>query len=443
MNNQTIYHVWLQQALGYGSDRILPIKQKYTFIEDFYRAPLKEKLGCTGFTQKQRKALAELSLDGAKEIVMQCKASGIDIISIGDALYPESLVNIQNPPAVLYVRGNAEALSAEVAIAIVGTRSATPYGRQTAAEFGYNLAASGVTIVSGGALGIDSCAHKGALRAGGINVCVLGCGLDYKYLQENSDMRRCIAVKGALASEYPPNYPPSRYTFPMRNRIISGLAKGVLVVEAGERSGSLITVDYALEQNRDVFAIPGSIASSVSQGTNKLIKMGAKPVTEAYDILEEYSYLLKGQSDKRTPFKNAAHDTFNFLSEEQYKPGNTAIRADKDESKSGAAPRNRSDGAVCKTDKVNNVEKEKEEKKCEEQAESRILTQDELASLSENARKILRVYKKEEKKLHIDTIVEKTSLSVGEIHAAVTELEMADLITSLAGRIYEINVDAE
>lgn len=210
---------------------------------------------------------------------------GADMITLRDGRYPETLRNIPDPPVVLYCRGRLERDA--VCIAIVGSRRATRYGLDMAGRLSGELARRGVTIVSGMARGIDSKAHRGALEAGGKTVAVLGCGIDIVYPEENLELMKKICQSGAVISEYLPGTPPIAFNFPARNRIISGLSQGVAIVEANERSGSLITADFALEQGRDVYAVPGNIDSANSLGANRLIKDGAKMVTNAGDILEE------------------------------------------------------------------------------------------------------------------------------------------------------------
>ncbi len=209
-------------------------------------------------------------------------------IKITDKNYPESLKHIQNPPKKLFVRG--EILPEDKnAIAIVGARKHTSYGKQVAYDFAYALAKSGVTIVSGLALGIDSEAHKGALDAGGRTLAVLGSGIDDNsiYPYSHKSLAERVIKNGALISEYENGTPALPHQFPQRNRIVSGLSIGVLVVEAKEKSGSLITARLALEQGKDIFAVPGPIFSKMSEGTNRLIQQGAKLVLTPNDILEE------------------------------------------------------------------------------------------------------------------------------------------------------------
>jgi DNA processing protein len=212
---------------------------------------------------------------------------GQHIITLGDTDYPASLLEIADPPTVLYVRGNP-ALLARRGLAIVGSRNATPQGMQTAEAFARTLAGKGLAIVSGLALGIDAAAHRGALAAGGDTVAVIGTGADRLYPARNRELALAVAEHGAIVSEFPLGTPAIAANFPRRNRIISGLARGVLVVEAAPESGSLITARLAGEQGREVFAIPGSIHSPVARGCHKLIKQGAKLVETAADILEEF-----------------------------------------------------------------------------------------------------------------------------------------------------------
>lgn len=424
MNNQTIYWLWIQQAIGYSSNRISQILERYTFAEDFYRASFEDKLACGYFGRGDLSALKNLSLDKASAVIKRCEQCNIDVVTIGDINYPERLKNISDPPAALFVRGNTSVLSDDLSVAMVGTRSASPYGRKNAFDFAYNLARNGVTVVSGGALGIDTCSHRGALQAGGKTVCVLGCGLEYNYLRDNEPMRKEIAKYGAVVSEYPPDMPASKFTFPRRNRIISGLAKGVIVVEAGERSGSLITANLALEQNRDVFAVPGNAKNSVSFGTDKLIADGAMSCTSAYDILAEYNKRYVSDKMCSPPVKSEPITLFDFEENQTHITEKKAKKISKKKEK-----------------KKSNSDKLTEEKKFEEDKEKQDgalhkITDEELCDLSDNAKTVIRLF--DESEIHIDTITEKSGLPIGAVHSAVTELEMFDFIESLQGRRYKL-----
>lgn len=220
----------------------------------------------------------------------------ITIITRLDDQYPEQLLNIYSPPAVLYIRGNIE-LDLDSTLAVVGTRKLTPYGKQVTERLVKELAESGVTIISGLAHGVDRIAHQTALDANGVTIAVLGCGVDIIYPSKHKDLFHSIIKSGGVVSEFPLGTSPVASNFPIRNRIISGLSYGTLIIEAAEKSGSLITAKYALEQGRDVFAVPGSITSRQSIGTNYLIKCGAKLVQRADDILSEMKYERKSLSE--------------------------------------------------------------------------------------------------------------------------------------------------
>jgi DNA processing protein len=215
---------------------------------------------------------------------------GHAIVTLADRDYPRRLLEIPDPPALLYVQGQVELL-ARASLAVVGSRNATPQGIANAASFARAFSEAGLTIVSGLALGIDAAAHRGALEGEASTVAVLGCGIDIVYPQRNAELHHAIAQRGALVSEFPLGTPPLAANFPRRNRLISGLARGVLVVEAALDSGSLITARLAAEQGRDVFAIPGSIHSPLSKGCHALIKQGAKLVESAQDVLEELAVI--------------------------------------------------------------------------------------------------------------------------------------------------------
>lgn len=215
-------------------------------------------------------------------------SEGIQIITINDEEYPQFLRNIANPPYILYAKGDVKLLN-EFCIAVVGARAATQYGKKVAYKLGQDLALHEVVTVSGMARGIDSEAHRGSLDAQGKTIAVLGSGIKVIYPKENTDLYKKICENGLVISEFAPFASPEAFHFPMRNRIISGLSYGVVVVEAKIKSGALITSDFALEQGRDVFAVPGPITSKNSEGTNHLIKQGAKLISSVEDILEEYS----------------------------------------------------------------------------------------------------------------------------------------------------------
>lgn len=220
-----------------------------------------------------------------------CNNNQVHLLSIADENYPVLLKNIQNPPTVLYVRGFLT--NSDKVLSIVGSRKASPYGLKVAETFAQDLALAGLTIVSGGARGIDTAAHCGALKACGKTIAVLGCGIDKVYPHENAKLFEQISENGAIVTEFPPGTPPSQTNFPARNRIINGLSQGTLVVEAAKKSGAMITSEFAMDEGRDVYCVPGNIFSSTSVGPNSLIKDGAKLVDRPEDILEDFDFFPK------------------------------------------------------------------------------------------------------------------------------------------------------
>jgi DNA processing protein len=243
-------------------------------------------LASAGLTAKlaQRVLETRASLN-LEQYLAQIEAQGINVLTWADPEYPAKLKEIDQPPPVLYLRGNFSSEDAW-AVAIVGTRAVTAYGRQVAEETAAALAQNGVTVVSGLARGVDAVAHSAALKAGGRTLAILGSGVDRIYPPEHRAMAEKIALQGAVISDYAPGTPPESANFPPRNRIISGLSLAVVVIEAAETSGALITAAFAAEQGRDVFALPGNIFAHQSKGTNPLIASGAKPLLVARDILD-------------------------------------------------------------------------------------------------------------------------------------------------------------
>ena len=282
------YWLWLTELPGLTNQTRLALLRHFPTPEDVYYADPEEVLLTEGITREQAKLLEDKDCSGADRILADCQQLDLDLLTIQDAGYPNRLRNIYDPPCLLYVRGRLPAFDDEASIAVVGTRDCTPYGVSCAEKLGYGLAAGGAVVVSGLARGVDSAALRGALRAGGTVTAVLGNGLDVIYPPENQYLYEDVAAAGALVSEYPPGTSPEAKHFPVRNRIMSGLCVATLVVEAPARSGALITAGTALEQGRDVFAVPGPIDAPTSVGCNRLIRDGAGLVTDAWDILGEY-----------------------------------------------------------------------------------------------------------------------------------------------------------
>jgi len=280
------YRVGFNIIPGIGRVKFAQLERHFTSMENAWNASATE-LTQAGLDKKSVRAVTEWRPKISPEDEMEkLERFGVTVLSFHDTAYPSRLKEIYDYPPLLYIRGEL-ITDDEWCLAVVGTRKATVYGKQVTEEIVTDLAQSGITIVSGLARGVDTTAHLSTLAAGGRTIAVFACGLDLVYPSENAELARRILEKGALVSEYPLGTKPRAEYFPRRNRIMSGLCSGVLVIEADESSGAMITARMALEQNREVFAIPGSILSPSSRGTNHLIQDGAKLVRDYTDILEE------------------------------------------------------------------------------------------------------------------------------------------------------------
>lgn len=398
MNCGPEYWIWLQKTLGTGNsyDELL---QYFGNPERLYESGKKAWLESGLFSEKTLEKLISSSPSETYHVIKACQDNGWHIVTYEDECYPALLRQIKNYPLVLYVYGDKEVLKTQFAIGIVGTRNATEYGSQAAMNLSYNLASAGAVIVSGGALGIDSFAHEGAIKAGGKTIAVLGNGLGSSYLRQNENLRDSIAQNGAVITELLPFTEPSRTTFPVRNRLISGISRGLLVVEAGEKSGSLITAGYAAEQGRDIFAVAGSIFSNGYNGTNNLIRDGAKSVFSANDILEVYA-------ERFSRYINI----------------------------------NTTDERFAETEKqVYEKPAEIKEKKIEKKEETKNAVLPEIPDfLSDNAKKLAQFISEEEKTA--DKLSDDSGMSISDVLSALTELEMFSVIEMHSGKRYTLKL---
>lgn len=391
-----LYWVWAQNALGISSSvKSDEIVSYFGNAESLYFAGEYEWRLSGIFTPGQINKLKSTTLDAAKKIVSDCQRYRIKIITPDDADYPSMLFKLPNLPLVLYVRGDLDCLKNKIAVAMVGAREASDIGVRIARSLSASLSRSGAVVISGAAKGIDSAAHTGALNVGAKTVAVLGCGFGTDYLPENEPLRREIAHHGALVTEYPPRTPAFGHNFPFRNRIISGLSYGTIVIEANERSGSLRTVNHAIEQGRDIFAVPGDITSSMNMGTNKLLRDGAKPVFNAMDVLEEYA--------------------------ERY-PDMLDI--------------NKIESILTTEPETVRTEKRKKEEKAEKQAAKNFVKSSTPNNISEKARMIFDAFSEET--MQAEELILRTKLSTVDFLSAMTELEILGYIEPLAGKNYKL-----
>jgi DNA processing protein len=395
------YWLWIQRALGEGFC-ISKLIDAFGSADGFYNASILDWKISGVLTEKQINSAGNTKLEEVDEIIYSCEQNGWQIIDYDDARYPERLRQIYNPPAVLYVDGTLPDIDRYVTIGIVGTRRASEYAVKVTHIMSRGITEAGAIVVSGGALGVDTYAHRGAITAGGKTVAVLGCGLGSNYLQSNRELRDLIRMNGALVTEYPPFTSASKTTFPMRNRLISGLSLGVLVVEAGVKSGSLITARFALEQNRDVYAVPASVLSTDFAGSNRLIDEGATVVTKPEQLL--YSY--------ESMFDTVDLSKIRSIDELMY-----------DES-----------------DKSVNVEEDKDKysfEKLEAGRRRRAERQEAYSALTGDLKKVCDSLS--ESYEHIDVIIERSGLPNAKVLASLTQLEILGVCESASGKRYKLS----
>ena len=302
-NDEMKYYVWLQLCLGQGSKTFSDILERSLSPKDIYDMDFSVRKEMGIFSKGEFEKIVKTPIEDAVKIIEECNKKQIRLIKYDDEIYPEALKTICNPPMVLYIKGSFPDFDSIPVISIVGPRKVSEFGKKAAYSLGYRLGRAGFTVVSGGAVGSDTYAHIGALKADAKTVLIMGCGFNVSYLEENRALREHIMSKGCLISEYPPDTPITRYTFPVRNRIISALSLGTVVIEARSRSGALLTANHALEQGRDVFVIPGNPNAAEYKGSNALLRDGAKPLLDASDIFNEYIPLFPDKIDIERAFK--------------------------------------------------------------------------------------------------------------------------------------------
>lgn len=394
------YWVWLSAL------HVRP-KAKHLLLEHFngdpmelYYANEKQLLSIEGVADGDVSNMGRRELDSAMDILGKCEQEGISIITLQDAAYPRRLQNIYDPPVALYVRGRLPSIDEEPAIAVIGTRGPTPYGVKMARRMGYEITKCGGLVISGLTRGIDRMGAEGALRAGGRVVGVLAAGLDAAVGGIFDD----VASTGTLLSEYPPGSTPFRTNFRQRNRVTAGLSEGVVVVEAPEKSGALLFVEEALEQGKEIFAVPGNADAPNSIGTNRLIQDGAKAVATGWDVLSEFEGLYR--SKLRYPGRER-------LQIPQEEPAEYAdfVKVREPSSK-----------------KVIDKEKREEYIDLEKQLEGL------------NERQLTIVACMTGPSVHIDDIIESTGLAAHTVLSELTLLELEGMVTQEPGKRFTLNV---
>lgn len=394
------YWVWLSAL------RMRP-RAKHLLLEHFdgdpmalYYAEEARLLTVEGVTESEVSAMGRRELTTADEILARCESEGISIVTLQDAAYPRRLQNIYDPPVALYVKGRLPAMDEEPAIAVIGTRDPTPYGVKMARRMGYEITKCGGLVLSGLTRGIDRLGAVGALRAGGRVVGVLATGLD----EARGELYDDVAAVGALVSEYPPGSTPLKTNFRQRNRVTAGLSEGVVVVEAPEKSGALLFVDDALEQGKEIFAVPGNADAPNSVGTNRLIREGAKAVSTGWDVLCEFEGLYRGKV---------------------HFPGSETLKIPQE------APSEYADFVKVRQPSSKKViDKEKPEEYIDLEKQLEGLTERQLAIVAALTAP----------SMHIDDIIEAAKLDAPTVLAELTVLELEGMVTQEPGKRFTLNI---
>lgn len=407
------YWLWLKTRKGLDNRGILAVLRHFGSAENAYFADAEAYRQVEGLASPQ--TLEDKSLFEAEQILNECYRKGIHILTYQDAAYPERLRNIDDPPVLLYYQGTLPAIDTEPAIAVVGTRKASGYGLLQAKQLGYQLGRLGATVISGGAGGVDTMALKGALSAGHPVIAVLGCGVDVTYPAVNKPLFEDIRAHGCLLSEYSPGTPALGEHFPVRNRILSGLALGVLVVEAPLKSGALITANRALEQGRDVFALPANVGSVCSEGNLQLLKDGALLVTDGWDVMKEYVHLYPD------------------LVRRQPKPVSMTLTQEEEKLAAVASTR----GPCKKTAEKAPAAGETDTKNVDKpETRAYIDVNEILDQLSADEKAVVLLLT--DGALPIDEIIERSQLSAGRVLASVTLLEVKGYLKRLPARRFSL-----
>ena len=393
--DERLYWLWLQSVLGYAG-KSKSLLDTFGTARKFYEAGEGAWKELFGERKKAYKNCKAKSPEDFADIAEFCDEHSLKIITPDSEYYPKNLLDVDNLPVVLYVRGDYKCLNEGDAFGVIGSRTPCVYGEKAAKNIVADLSCRDVLVVSGGAVGIDSIAHKTAMSSGGKTVLVMGCGHGYGYLPENSELRKKVTKQGAVISEYPPFTPVSQSTFPQRNRIISGMSKAVVIIEAAEYSGTFSTAKHAKKQGRKLYVLPGDIESGNFAGSNRLITEGAKAIFSGADIL-----VAEGLLNEADTFKGA-------------KTGNAFADIDKKSSES------RKQTKKTNKKKLKVAEENKTEEKIQEKTENIIKNLP--AGISKNAEIVYNIMSDGINEL--DEIKRKAQLEVRHVLVALTELEI-------------------
>ena len=412
-----VHWIWLAHRPGLTDRMKAVLLQCFSDPEDIYFADAGAFDHVEGLTEEAREALRDKNLIPAEEILETCRREKLHLLTYRDAAYPGRLKNISDPPILLYYKGRLPDFDGSPLIGVVGTRKASAYGSQTAKRMGYQIGRCGGIVVSGMAYGIDGMAMAGALTAGQVTVGVLGCGADMVYPPSNKALFADVENYGCILSEFPPGTPPVKWNFPKRNRLISGLSCGVLVVEAPEKSGALITARQAADQGRDVFVVPGNIDIPTFVGSNRLLRDGAIAVGSGWDVLSEYEALFPDKIHKDTApaVQTAYPDEVRKASEQ------------------GERPLEKVAQKLRLPKKKENLKPESDKKVIDKpQSKPYIDLNEILPKLSREEQAIAMALKNGQRL--VDDVIAETGLTTGKMLACLTMLELKGVIKRLPGK---------
>ena len=418
------YWIWLSSLEDLRPKTKVILFEHFESPEEIYFATESEYKMISGLSKNEAAPLRAKNMDRARYVLDFCAQYNIGFITLQDAVYPERLKNIYDPPVVLYIKGTLPAIDEEAAVAVIGTRRATPYGIKMARKIGYEIAMDGGLVVSGLTAGIDSAGAEGSLRAGKGCVGILGTAINEVYPAGNRPLFSDVAASGALISEYPPGFVSNPSNFRDRNRIISGISAGVAVIEAPQGSGALLTAACALEQGRDIFAVPANADSTASAGSNELLKDSAKIVTCGWDILCEYEGLYPDKISRR----NNSPDDFSAGPAKNNAPDITPSNSDTSSVPPAVA------GSGFEKLRVPSIKKLIDKKNIGEYID----LEQQLGELTEKQLQIISVICAPS--MHVDDIIDLCRLPASEVLAELTLMQIAGYIIQEKGKRFSLNI---
>lgn len=443
--------IWLSDRCGVGSDDILTLISRIGNIDDIYKADFDAYISL-GINERTAERLCNKDLEDAYQIMSWCHKNNVGVLVFDNENFPISLRALKNPPVVLYYVGKLLDFNRELLVSVVGTRKMSEYGMKATYKIAYEIAASGAITVSGMALGIDGVAACASIAAGGRTVAVLGSGIDVIYPKEHTRLYEMITERGAVITEYPPSTRPYGYNFPVRNRIISGLGSGTLVVDAPEGSGALITAKNAIIQGKDVYAVPGNIGEENTSGTNGLIRDGATAVLCGRDIVKNYAFLYRHVLDMHALTQAESRSEFDAsellkakISMRISAPAVQRIpneRLEKREDSSNSDEYNNFESFKEQIAKQKRAQKKSAKNKV---AEPEGVSQPQSASMGDNSQKIIESLSQRQREIFDELPMDKpvtvdyftkSGYTMGEVMSALTILEIKGLVSSLPGALY-------